>query len=125
MEFRVIKGLCSPYDQEKKPGRRAVVIKEQGGYLLLAPATTYFARTGTVPRGSVLLTEKSTAYAGSGFDKPEILISLRDAMIIRKDSIWLKGAKPVGTLQTSKDLRFEANFLQTMKEYPPARIVEG
>ncbi len=125
MEYRVIKGLCSPFDAEKKAGRRAVIIREFSDYYYMAPATTYFSRTGTVPIGSALLTNKSEAYKGSGFDKPEILISVRDAFLIAKNSLWLSKMEFIGVLNAKKDLRFQDNMTELQKKFPPAKIVEG
>lgn len=121
MKMNVLRGVWHPLDRARKTDRRAVVLGEDQQYICIAPATTWFQRGHAVPAGHVLLTVKSAAYVGSGFDKNEILISIRDAVIVRKDSIYLKESQKVGELNLDKDARFRDGFVRVLREFPPGR----
>lgn len=117
MRYITVTGFMSPVDREKKGARRAVILGMNNGKVLLAPATTWFERTGKVPFGHVLLTDKSAAYKGSGFNKPFILISIRDAAWFSIDSEWVKNVEQMGVLDTDKDKRLDDNLRDWMRNY--------
>lgn len=117
MKFVVVRGFQDPRDTAKKTARYAVVLGMVNGRVAVAPCTTYPARTGTTPRGSALLTKQSPAYKNSGFTAEQLAISIRDAGLFTIDSQYVRGCDQVGVLDTSKDLRLEANIKQLLKEY--------
>lgn len=117
--YEVIKGALCPKDRAQKAARRGVVFFRRDGFVAIAPATTYPGRTGRVPPGCLLLTQKSPAYKASGFDAEEVGISIRDIYIVREDSVWMEGATKVGHLNVKADPRLEANLKQLLREFPP------
>lgn len=126
MKYEVIKGALCPKDRAQKAARRAVVLFRKDGFVAIAPATTYPGRTGTVPRGCLLLTSQSPAYRRSGFDAEVVGISIRDIYVVREDSTWMDGVERVGTLDTNIDPRLEGNLKSLMREYPltPTAMVD-
>lgn len=124
MKIKVILGFLDPRDPEQKAARRAVVLGEieRGGrrYLLVAPATTYFARKGVVPPGHVLVQASSLCREGSGFTPDiDVFISVRDASFVSATSPWLAEAKEVGQLNLAKDLRVRDRFVEEVKRFQP------
>ncbi len=117
MKFVVVRGFQDPRDSERKTARFAVVLGMVNGRVAVAPCTTYPQRTGSVPRGSALLTSRSPAYAGSGFTAEELAINIRDAGLYAIDSQYIRGCDQVGTLNTAKDRRLDDNLRQLMREY--------
>lgn len=117
MKFVVVRGFQDPRDTAKKTARYAVVLGMFNGRIAVAPCTTYPARTGTIPRGSALLTKQSPAYAGSGFTAEQLAISIRDTALYTVDSHYVKGCDQVGILNVGKDKRLADNMRQLMKEY--------
>lgn len=120
MKFEVMKGCVCPKDAAGKTARRGVILFRKGGFVGIAPATTYSARTGRVPPGGLLLTNKSAAFPSSGFDVHEVNISIRDIYIVREDSSWMLNAEKVGIIDTDLDKRLHANMQQLMREFPPS-----
>jgi len=119
MKFKVIRGLRSAMDYKGK-SRFAVILEvvsfNKDEWVFLLPCTSYPARTGKVPAGSVLLTSASPAYKGSGFTGDSLAISFRDAAIYRKQSSYLEDAVEVGTLNLGKDNRFRDEWLRVKKQ---------
>lgn len=117
MKFVVVRGFQDPRDSAKKTARYAVVLGMVNGRVAIAPCTTYPQRTGTVPRGSALLTNQSPAYKGSGFTAEQLAINMRDAALYTIDSYWVKNVEQVGVLNVEKDKRLCDNIKQLMREY--------
>lgn len=117
MKFVVVRGFQDPRDVAKKSARYAVVLGMVNGRVAIAPCTTYPQRTGTVPRGSALLTNQSPAYKGSGFTADSLAINIRDAALYTIDSHWVKNVDQVGVLNVEKDKRLHDNLKQLLREY--------
>lgn len=124
MKLEVIRGFLHPFDKARKSGRFGVVLNRVDGFVLIAPTTSAYERIHSVPQGLVLLSNKSESYKVSGFNVENVLISLRDMVVVREDSAWLEGAKKVGVLDLTKDKRLAANFEDTFKKFPPQRQVD-
>jgi hypothetical protein len=126
MKLKVISGYIDPLDRAHKAGRRGLVLGAQTRdgrrYLLVAPATTYYARKGTVPPGHVLLQVGSPARKRSGFDPIDILINIRDARWLAEDSYWLDGHTVIGQLDLSADKRIKARFAEELRAFPPQEV---
>jgi hypothetical protein len=124
MELKVIRGYIDPLDRTKS--RPGVVlgtrIREGNRYLLVAPATTYYARKGTVPPGHVLLQVGNAARKRSGFDQVDVLINIRDARWLAQDSYWLEGHAVNGQLDLSADKRTGVRFAEELDAFPPKEV---
>jgi len=117
-KFVVVKGFQFPRDDAKKTARYAVVLGMVNGRVVVAPATTYPARhDNIVPPGHVLLTNKSGAYAGSGFNAEKVAISIRDAGLYSIDSQYLSGIQQVGVLRLERDKRLADQVKLLMQQY--------
>ena len=118
LKLKVVRGFISPYDLAKKQDRRAVIMDDENGVVVVAPVTTYFSRSGTVPPGHVLIDEKSQSRAKAGFDKPQVLVSIRDIVRVAKDSPWFKGTQVIGHLDLGKDQRILRRFGEELRDFP-------
>jgi len=116
MKFVVVSGFQTPSDSTHKQ-RYAVILGMLNGRLAIAPCTTYPARKGLVPYGSALITNHSPAYAGTGFKAEQVAISIRDVGLYNIDSSFVRQCQQVGSLDTSKDLRFQENLKDLMVTY--------
>ena len=116
--FVVVKGFQHPRDAAKKTARYAVVLGMVNGRVVVAPATTYPERhENIVHPGQVLLTDKSPAYAGSGFTASKISISIQDAGLFSLDSHYIKEITQVGILRLDRDNRLADQFRLMMQRY--------
>lgn len=116
--FVVVKGFQHPRDAAKKTARYAVVLGMINGRIVVAPATTYPSRhDNVVPPGHVLLTNKSGAYAGSGFNAEKVAISIRDAGLYSIDSQYVQNVEQVGMLRLDRDKRLADQVKLLMQQY--------
>lgn len=116
MKLVIVNGFKAPHDPCKK-NRFAAILGMKDGRVIVAPCTTYFERTGVVPRGSVLITKESPAFAATGFTREKVCISLRDAALYSIDSEYIKGITQTGMLDLSKDKRLKDLFKRVAAEY--------
>ncbi len=116
MKFVVVRGFQEPWDKSRKY-RYAVVLGMVNGRMAIAPCTTAPGRKGFVPQGCALLTDNSPAYEGSGFNAQAIGINIRETGLYAIDSRFVRRCRQAGVLDTSKDLRLQANLMDLMKTY--------
>jgi hypothetical protein len=125
MKLQVIWGYVDPLDDCAK-ARPGVILWQQvqdgRHYLLVAPATTYYARKGTVPTGHVLLQVGNAARKHSGLSPVDTLINIRDARWLSQDSYWLEGHTVIGQLDLSADKRIKARFAEELRAFPPQEV---
>lgn len=119
MKLRVIRGFLHPRDLARKGDRRAVVLGEYRDHLVVAPVTTYFERSGRVPPGHVLIDRKTCASFGrTGFDRDQVLVSIRDAVRVARDSIWLESSSQIGVLDLDAEPRLLRRFGEEIQAFP-------
>jgi len=116
MKFVVVTGMVYPNDPTGKT-RPAVVLGLVNGRVAIAPCSTNFERTGEVKPGSVLITRKSPAFAGTSFHANQVIIRIRDAGLYSIDSDFVKGCRQIGILDTDLDKRVGAQMQDMMSRY--------
>jgi hypothetical protein len=124
MKLKVISGYVDPLDRTKsRPGViLGTDIQEGKCYILVAPATTYYARKGVVPTGHVLIQVGNAARKRSGLSPVDTLINIRDARWLAEDSYWLDGHTVIGQLDLSADKRIKARFAEELRAFPPQEV---
>ncbi len=119
MKLRVIRGFLHPRDLARKGDRRAVVLGEYQDHVVVAPTTTYFERSGRVPPGHILIDKKACASFGrTGFDRDQILVSVRDAVRVACDSVWLESVSQIGVLDLDAEPRLLRRFGEEIQAFP-------
>jgi hypothetical protein len=119
MKVKIIRGFLHPRDLARKGDRRAVVLGEYRDHWVVAPATTYFERSGRVPPGHVLISPKTCGqFSRTGFDRDEILISIRDAVRVERGSVWLSGVSQIGGFDIEKEPRLLRRFGEEIRAFP-------
>ena len=109
MSFQVFSGGRSPFDDAHKKSRRFVILRDDGdGYMDVA-----FCTSKKRPEDGAWLSPDSPAFAGTGFSAGTT-IDGRGICRVRKDSVWVRGARRVGLLNPAKDRRFAAQMVRTL-----------